>query len=109
MASLDGGRSRRISLESTVVARPDQVSCDLAGDAVILNLHSGVYYGLNEVGAQVWELIKSPVRVAAICERLVADYDVERARCEQDLLAVLLEMQDAGLVEVRDDPVAPTA
>jgi hypothetical protein len=47
-----------IAKTSTVVAAKDQVSCDLAGEAVILNLKSGIYYGLNPVAARVWSLIQ---------------------------------------------------
>ncbi|MFO0982779.1 MAG: lasso peptide biosynthesis B2 protein [Planctomycetota bacterium] len=71
------------------------VPCDLAGDAVILELGLGVYYGLNEVGAAHGSS-SSRESGGAICERLVADYDVERARCEQTCWRCCSEMVTRG-------------
>jgi len=92
-----------ISLDSMVVAAPDQVSSDLDGEAVILNLQSGVYYGLNVVGARVWSLMQQATSVRAIRDVLLAAYDVDWARCESDLLALLQQMASLGLVEVLDE------
>ena len=78
-----------VSLQSTVVAATEQVSADLDGEMAILNLSNGVYYGLNPVGARVWELVQAPGTVAALCEQLLAEFDVERGRCEQEVLALL--------------------
>lgn len=48
----------KLSGYSTVVTTKEQVSSDLAGEAVILNFKSGKYYGLNAVGSRVWNLIQ---------------------------------------------------
>jgi hypothetical protein len=96
----------RVSGRSTVVAAKDQVSCDLAGEAAILNLEAGVYYGLDAVGARVWHLLQEPRTVQDIRETLLMEYEVERDRCEPDLLALLQELVAAGLIEVRDESAA---
>lgn len=95
-----------VSGRSTVVGAKDQVSCDLAGEAAILNLESGVYYGLDAVGARVWHLLQEPRTVQDIRETLLMEYEVERDRCERDLLALLQELVAAGLIEVRDESAA---
>ncbi|MBK9713266.1 MAG: lasso peptide biosynthesis PqqD family chaperone [Kouleothrix sp.] len=92
-----------LSNDSIVVVSPDQVSSDLAGEVVMLNLKNGTYYGLDEVGAHVWALIQEPRAVAAIRDSILAEYDVEPERCEQDLLALLGDLADNGLIEVRDE------
>ena len=61
--------SATISDRSVVVAAKDQVSCDLAGEAAILNIKSGVYYGLDPVGARIWSLVQEPRKVAGNSER----------------------------------------
>ena len=78
-----------ICKDSTVVRAKDQVSCDLVGEAVILNLKSGVYYGLNPVGARIWELIQEPRTVSAVLDVLLEQYNVEAGRCERDLFCLL--------------------
>jgi hypothetical protein len=91
-----------LSGQSIVVAAKDQVSCDLGGEAAILNMKSGVYYGLDPIGAQVWNLLQKPHRVAEIREAVVRDYDVEPERCERDVIALLESLLAEGLIEVQN-------
>jgi len=93
-----------LSEESVVLAVEDQASCDLAGEAVILHLSSGVYYGLNGVGARIWELLRGPKRIAQIRDAILEEYQVDRETCTRDLLALLDQMREAGLVQVRGEP-----
>lgn len=94
---------RSISRESLVAATKNQVSADLNGEAVILNLQSGVYFGLNPVGKRIWELLQTPIAVKEIYRVLLEEYEVEPERCETDLLALLQELVDRGLVELRQN------
>ena len=89
-----------ISASSTVVATEAQVSADLAGEAVILSLQSGMYYGLDEIGAYIWTLIQEPRTVGEIRDAILDEYDVESDRCERDAVELLERLADAGLVEV---------
>jgi hypothetical protein len=91
-----------ITTTTVVVAVKDQVSADLAGEAVILSLRTSMYYGLNPVGARIWALLGAPVRVADICDTIVREYDVEFDRCERDVLGVLGQLAERGLIEIRD-------
>lgn len=93
---------RKTSLSSTVVATPDQVHCALEGEAVILHLPSGTYYGLNPIGARIWSLLQDPMTVAELRDTLLAEYDVDRERLERDLLDLLSELAARELIEVRD-------
>ena len=94
------GLKQRISPASIVVAVRDQVSADLAGEAAILNLKSGVYYGLNAVGARIWSLIQEPKTVKDIRDTILNEYDVDPERCESDLLQLLQQLAAEGLIEV---------
>ena len=88
---------------STIVsASSDQVSCDLAGEAAILNLNNGTYYGLDALGAEIWTLIQEPKSVSQVCETIARDYDVEMARCETDVVALFTELHKEGLVQVQN-------
>lgn len=72
----------------------------------MLNLTSGIYYGLDAVGARIWNLIQEPRTVNEIRDVLLREYDVETERCERDLLAILQNLAAAGLIEVRDETAA---
>jgi hypothetical protein len=93
----------QLSQQKQFIAVPDQVSSDLAGEAVILNLLSGTYFGLNEVGASIWALLQAEQTFASICDAIQMEYEVDRATCEQDVTALLQELQAAQLIEERDD------
>lgn len=90
-----------LSGRTIVVAARDQISCDLAGEAAILNVKSGVYYGLDPVGARIWTLIQQPRSVDELRETLLNEYDVEPERCEGDLLGLLEKLLAEGLIEVK--------
>jgi len=92
-----------ISDRSVVVAAKDQVSCDLAGEAAILNIKNGVYYGLDPVGARIWNLVQEPRAVAEIQNAITNEYDVEPERCARDLLGLLEKLLAEGLIEVKDN------
>ena len=94
--------ARTLSGESVVVAATEQIASDLAGQEIILNLKSGVYYGLNSVGTRIWNLLQQPRSVREIRDALVARYDVDRERAENDLIALLQKLIDAGLVQVKN-------
>lgn len=91
----------RLDPDTRVAASPDQVSAELDGEAVILGLSDGVYYGLDPVGASVWALLERPRTVAELRDAVVAEYDVDAPTAERDLLRLLADMAGRGLVEVR--------
>jgi hypothetical protein len=92
--------SGALSPETVVVAARDQVSADLEGEAVILSLADGVYYGLDDVGARVWELLRQPRTVAELRDAVTAEYEVDAATAERDLLDLLAELAERRLVEI---------
>jgi Coenzyme PQQ synthesis protein D (PqqD) len=89
---------------SIVVAAKDQVSCDLNGEAAILGLNKGVYYGLDPIGAKVWSLLQQPRRVSEIRDAVLQEYEVEPERWQKDLLSLLERLQAEELIEVRNEP-----
>ena len=94
---------RSVAVGSSVVAARDPVFSDLGDEVAILDFKSGMYYGLDEVGARVWSLIQEPRTVKEIREVLVNEYEVEPDRCEHDLITLLQRLAEEGLVEVRDE------
>lgn len=92
---------REITTTSVVVASSDQVSSDLAGESILMSLRTGMYYGLDEVGARVWELVREPRLVSDIRDVIAGEYEVERDRCERDILGLLRELAAQGLIEVK--------
>jgi Coenzyme PQQ synthesis protein D (PqqD) len=88
-------------LESSTVLRRSsrQVSCDLDGEAAILNLDRSVYFGLKGVAAHVWAALETPQPVADLNRMVCKEFDVDADRCAVDLMKFLAALQEAGLVE----------
>jgi hypothetical protein len=94
--------STTLTMESWMVRGKDQVSADLKGEAVILNLKTGKYYSLNPVGTRIWELIENPQTIQSLVDAIEDEYQVERERLEKDVFAVFTKLLNASLVECRD-------
>jgi hypothetical protein len=93
--------STNLTMETCVVRGKDQVSADLKGEAVILNLKTGKYFSLNPVGTRLWELIESPQTIQSLIDVIESEYQVERERLEKDVFAVFTKLMNASLVECR--------
>jgi hypothetical protein len=89
----------KLSPEAIVVASKEQMASDIGGETVILGLTAGRYYGLDAIGARVWQLIQTPTALSEVRDAIVAEYEVEPERCEADLMVLLQAMADAGLIE----------
>lgn len=89
-----------LSLRMTVARSPDQVSGDLDGKTVLLSIQNGEYYNMNEVGSRIWALIEQPMTVAALIERLLAEFEVGRDQCEREALAFLEQLRKDKLVRI---------
>lgn len=71
----------------------DQIFREMDGEAVILNIQTGAYCGLNTVGTRIWQIIQEPVSVVEIRDTLLEEYNVDQERCERELLALLNKTQ----------------
>ena len=76
----------------------DALFQDLQGEGVLLNLKTGVYFGLDPVGTRVWQLLEQPTVLSEVHKALLAEYDVSEDRCAEDLLALVAQLDAHGLV-----------
>jgi hypothetical protein len=105
-AEMTTTRTTAIGPDSTVHVAKDQVSCDLGGESAILNLSNGVYYGLDPLGARIWELVQRPRTVRQVKESILEEYEVSPDVCERDLLTLLTHLSKEGLIEVENAQAA---
>lgn len=71
---------------------------ELAGEAVLLHLGRGYYFGLNEVGTAVWKKLMNGVSVRQAYEHLLDEFDVTPERLQQDVTALLQDLISHGLL-----------
>ncbi len=86
------------TLASRVTVSGDVLFQELHGEAVLLNLKTGVYFGLDPVGTRVWHLLQAQARLSDLLLAMVAEYDVAEERCAEDLLALIAEMHAHQIV-----------
>ena len=88
----------------TVVARRcDVLFTEIAGETVLLAPGEGRYFGLNEVGTVVWDRLERPAPLGRVLDEIVARFEVEEDEAWSDLVELVKELEDHGLV----DAVAP--
>lgn len=89
-----------ITIASIVTTSKDQVHTKVEDESVILGLSNSVYYGLDPVGTVVWREMQEPKRVADLVDSVMQEYDVDRERCEEDVIKLLNELLAEDLVQV---------
>lgn len=81
------------------VTIPAQVMARQVGDeTVILDLASGTYFGLNPVGARIWQLLAEGRTLVDVCATMRAEYEVTREDIERDVLSLAEELRAKQLI-----------
>ena len=89
-----------LSKSSLITVSKEVVSCDLAGEVAMLDMKDGVYYGLDPVGATIWNAIQKPATVQEVLDTLLEEYEVEEDEAYTDLLELLEELLEKKLIAV---------
>ena len=79
---------------------------EIDSEAVILDINSGTYYGLNEVSNRIWQWLQSPTSQSKLLKLLLDEYEVTEEDASQDLQNLLQDMLNNGLIEVINEEVA---
>ena len=73
---------------------------EIGSEAVILDLQSGTYYGLNETGNQIWQWLQKPKTFSELYKLVLDEYDVPLEEAIRDIQNLLQEMVNTGLIEI---------
>jgi hypothetical protein len=87
-----------ISLNSRVRIQDDVLFQELQGEAVLLNLKTGVYLGLDQIGTRIWQLLQEDGALSRVVEVMLQEYDVTPEKLAQDLLGLVGQMEKQGLL-----------
>lgn len=91
---------------TVVLADKDVFACELGGGQALLDMRSSTYYSINSVGSHVWTLLQSPIALSDIQASVVDAFEVEPERCRADIVTLISQFVDAGLVQVQDEESA---
>ncbi|HYM23840.1 MAG TPA: PqqD family protein [Vicinamibacterales bacterium] len=85
------------TLRDSISIPDDVLFRDLDGEAVVLNLKSGTYFGLNPVATRMWQLMTEQRALTRVLESLIDEYDADPKVLEADLLELTRQLSAAGL------------
>lgn len=98
-----------LALNAHICCPPEVLSRVLDGEAVLLHLGTGTYFGMNEVATRAWEVIAQGATVEQIADTLEREFEVERAVLLADLQELLQSLVDKDLVTVTPGAAASPA
>ncbi len=87
-----------MNLDQTISLSPDVISQEVSGETVLMDLESENYYGLDEVGTRIWQLIGQTNDLRVIYQTLLQEYEVKEERLLQDLDVLLGQIAGLGLI-----------
>jgi len=99
-----GTATRTILLEDSLEISEDAVYRELDGEAVLLNLDTGIYFGLNGTGTRIWNLIAQHGTLQKVLDAMAEEYDASPHSLENDLLQLACQLSEKGLVRVAQIP-----
>jgi hypothetical protein len=91
------------TLESTIQIPEDVLFHELAGEAVLLNLETGKYYGLNEIGTRMWMLLNEHRRLEPTFRALLDEFEVGEEQLRADLLKLVDDLAAQGLLVIEQN------
>lgn len=98
--------SERATLSVTDIVRraPFVIETELDGEIILLHPETGECYALNAIATRIWTALAEPGSVRSICSALIERYDVDRATCEAQVLALLEQLRGEGVIQRSEAP-----
>ncbi len=89
-----------LEMTSSVVRVKEILSAEVEDEVVLMSVEKGLYFGLNPVGARLWDLLDESVPVQEVCATIVEEFEVTQEQCQEEVLGLLKDMQEEGLIRI---------
>ena len=90
-----------LNYQSDVIKHDRIVSTLVDGEIVMLDAENDSYLALNSVGTYIWEFLKETRKINEICDAVMNEFEVERERCEKEILGFIGKLYTENLVIVK--------
>ncbi|HTI42718.1 MAG TPA: PqqD family protein [Vicinamibacterales bacterium] len=90
------------SIEDRLAPSDQVVIRELSGESVLLDLKSGLYFGLNGVGTRVWNLVAQGGSLREVNAALAHEFEAPAAIIEAEVLRFAAELCRHGLCHVAE-------
>ena len=89
-----------ITLTQHATRSDDVLFQEVGGEAVLLDLASEQYFGLDPVGTRIWQLLGQHASLQTVFDTLCDEYDADQDRIRADLITLVEQLASAGLIRV---------
>jgi hypothetical protein len=87
--------------DATVISRsPSVLTAEVDGEIVMMSIEQGRYFGLDDIGCDIWRRIEPPCSFAKLIEGLAADYEADRATIRTGVQNLLGHMVEHNVVRL---------
>ena len=90
----------KIQHDTVVRRNEDVIFAPVGEEGVTLNVDTGKYHYLSDVGTRIWALLETPISVAALGAELVEEFEVDADTSRTAVVEFLAKLADRGLVHV---------
>lgn len=90
-----------MDLNQVITLSPDVISQEVSGETVLLDLNSENYFGLDEVGTRIWQLIEASGNLQEIYDTMLSEYEVDADQLLEDMEQLVVDIEKAGLVSLK--------
>lgn len=92
--------STALDRSSRICRRPTVLATEVEGEVVMMDMENGLYFGLDAIGTDIWRRLETPMSVAELAAILRKEYAADTETIEHDVLVLISQMAERGLVEV---------
>lgn len=87
--------------ENSIISRQtDIVFNKLDDEIVMMSIKNAEYYGLDNIGSRIWEIIEKPTSLKQLLELLLNEFDVNEEKCKSDVIEFLVALEKKNIIKI---------
>ena len=95
-------KARQIGATTLISRSPSVLTAEVDGEIVMMSIEQSHYFGLDQIGSDIWKRIEPPCSFAALIDGLAADYEADRATITTDVKTLLVHIVERDIVRLTD-------
>ena len=89
-----------LEITTNITRHPDMLSAEIGGEAVMMSIENGAYFGLNPIATRIWDLIEQPKTIAELIQTITDEYDVSAEQAADDVQEFVADMLERGIAQL---------
>lgn len=89
-----------LDLNQKITRHPDMLSAEIGGEAIMMSIEKGAYFGLNPVATRIWDLLEQPKNIAELTQKITDEYEVSAEQAAEDVQVFVADMIERGIAQL---------